>query len=908
MRNHQLRLAVRAVLAAGALATAVAAPTAFAQEEAADLERVQVTGSRIKRTDIEGALPVTVIDRETIELSGKTSVADLLRNQPMNTQGSFRPQSGSTGQSFAGLSLRGLGAGRTLILIDGRRAPVAPNIGSGQDLNSIPLAAVERIEILSDGASAIYGSDAIGGVVNIITRRDFTGAELMVGGSDPKRKGGDTREASAVFGAAGQNGQIMVGVSHNKRDIIFQRDREWSAGGASSFGNNFLRQRFTPDGDPVGNAGFLQHPQFGAAVAAGCQDEGFLPTNIGTTSGRCFYDFTLQAADEAEIDNQSLFARARYDINMDWSVGMNAQVNRVKSFGRYAPVPSSPWLVGGFGAIVVPAGSPNHPGTRPEDGGLNPEWAAYQDPIIFQTDDGPVTHYTGPDQGLLLWHRFAANGPRDTNTDANVYDVDLFVEGRIGNYDLEFGVRRIESQYYDLGRNYIVSALAQPQFNSGAYNIYDPTGTPDDVLNSFTATINRDARFVSREYRGLISGDLMDIQAGTIGFAFGAEYRDEDYRDIFDDLQANGNITGSAGNSAFGDRDQWAVFGELLVPVLPDLELSFAGRYDDYSDFGDNFSPKVALRWQPMDELTVRASWGEGFRAPPLDILAQQPSFSAASVVHVPTAEFFGNENPNAAIQITTFSIANPNLGAEQSEQFSLGVAFEPLDWLNGSVDYWNIKVTDRVAGISAQRVLNCLSDSPPGNCPPGLRLFPAGSTGPNPSLGLGVLFGDQGQVDFLQSGFASLGKIETDGVDLNLKTNFDFGGAGRLSNELVATYVNSVKVDGGSNFVGEANVPEWRAILRNVYTWGDFSAAWNINYIDSQSDSFADPDVGLSSWTTHDLQVNYFTPWNSRVTIGADNLFDKDPVLDDGESRGFNFGLYNGYGRIVYARYTQSF
>ena len=897
MRNHQLRLAVRAVLAAGALATAVAAPAAFAQEEAADLERVQVTGSRIKRTDIEGALPVTVIDRETIELSGKTSVADLLRNQPMNTQGSFRPQSGTSAQSFAGLSLRGLGAGRTLILIDGRRAPVAPNIGSGQDLNAIPLAAVERIEILSDGASAIYGSDAIGGVVNIITRRDFTGAELMVGASDPKREGGETREASAIFGAAGQNGQIMIGVSHNKRDIIFARDRSWSDFGASVFSNNF----FSPQLPTFWYFG--EDGRGPAAPGEGCTGESF-SIDAG---GFCRYNFADISANEAEIDNQSLFARARYDINMDWSVGMNAQVNRVKSFGRYAPVPSSPWLLNptNFGPQLNP-GDPNHPATEfnpnfGQDGdftgGLNPDWEAYQDIA---------------DIAVFNTHRFAANGPRDTDTDANVYDVDLFVEGRMGNYDLEFGVRRIESQYYDLGRNYIVTALAQGKIDSGEYNLYDPFGADQTTLNQMTSTINRDARFVSREYRGLVSGDLFDVQAGTVGFAFGVEYRDEDYRDIYDSLQANDLITGSAGNSAFGDRDQWAVFGEVLVPILPDLELNLAGRYDDYSDFGSNFSPKIALRWQPMDELTVRASWGEGFRAPPLDILAQQPAFSAAFVRHVPTGEFLGNENPGDALQITSFSIANPNLGAEQSEQFSLGVAFEPLDWLNGSIDYWNIKVTDRVAGIGAQRVLDCLSDTPAADCPPGLSIFPAGSTGPNADLGLGVLFGDQGQVVFLQSGFASLGTIETDGVDLSLRTNFDFGGAGRLSNELVATYVNSVKVDGGDDFVGIAGVPEWRAILRNVYTWGDFSAAWNINYIDGQDGSPAmvrdDPDATLSSWTTHDLQVNYFTPWNSRVTIGADNVFDKDPVLDIGEGRDFNFNLYNGYGRVVYARFTQSF
>ncbi|MEM8626716.1 MAG: TonB-dependent receptor plug domain-containing protein, partial [Pseudomonadota bacterium] len=161
MKQKQLMLAVRTALAVGGLATAVASPTAYAQEEdAAELGAVEVTGSRIKRTDVEGALPVQIIDRETIELSGEVSVADVLRNLPINSGGSFRPQSGSSGQSAATLSLRNLGAGRTLILIDGRRTPVAPQLGVGQDLNQIPIGAVERIEILTDGASAIYGTDA----------------------------------------------------------------------------------------------------------------------------------------------------------------------------------------------------------------------------------------------------------------------------------------------------------------------------------------------------------------------------------------------------------------------------------------------------------------------------------------------------------------------------------------------------------------------------------------------------------------------------------------------------------------------------------------------------------------------------------------------------------------------------
>jgi len=871
-----IHYALGATMVAG-LAMTAAPVAAQDDEESMDLDRVQVTGSRIKRTDVEGALPIQVIDRQQIELSGQTSVADLLRQQPINSGGSFRPQSGSTGQSFAGLSLRALGSGRTLILVDGRRAPNAPNIGTAQDLNAVPLAAVERIEILADGASAIYGADAIGGVVNIITRTDFEGVEMFAGLSDPKRKGGDTREAGVIFGVSGNRGRIMAGVSNNKRDIIFARDREWSRGGASIFSNNFLTAGFS----------FLNNPQFGSANTAGCTGPGF-----SVNGPRCAYDFTLVSADEAEVENQSLFTRSRYDINSDWSIYGNFGLSRVTSFGRYAPVPSSPWLVGGFGAIVLSPGLPNHPATPPSAGGLNPLWEAYQDQA---------------DNTLLLTHRFAANGPRDTSTDAQVYDFDIGVQGRIGNFDIDAGVRRTESQYNEIGRNYIVSALAQPQFDSGAYNIYDPFNVPQDVLQSFTATIGRDARYVSRQAYTTVSTDLFDMAAGPVGFAFGAEYRDEDYKDIFDDLQANGNITGSAGNSAFGDRDQWAMFAEANIPVLENLEIGVAARYDDYSDFGDAFSPKVSARWQPLDELTVRASWGQGFRAPPLEILSAQPSFSADSVVDAATATAFGVP-PTESVQVTTFVIANPNLDAEDSEQFSIGVAFEPLDWLNGSIDFWDIEIDGRVAGIGSQTIINCIAGTTT-NCPPGLSSFGPGASGPDASLGLGIQrAADSGQILFIQRGFASLGTIETRGFDLNLRTNFDFGEWGRLNNELQAGYTDRYEVDGGDNVAGEAGLPEWRAVLSNVYSYGDFTFAWNINYIGDQSDSLADPDVGLPSWTTHDLQLNYFTPWDGRITVGVDNLLDKDPVLDEGELRAFNFNLYDGYGRVPYVRYQQNF
>src|SRR5690554_4242075 len=210
--NNKLAKSIRLALMFGGASIALTG-TAAAQDQSEDAqveqaqERIQVTGSRLNRTDMEGALPVTVISREDLDASGDISVADYMRDTNFNSFGSYQSTSGSSGGGAAQVSLRGLGAGRTLILIDGRRTPTSPILGSGQDLNSIPMAAVERIEVLSDGASAVYGSDAIAGVINIITRKDFEGAEIMAGIGRPSNDGGDREEMSVVVGSATSSGR-----------------------------------------------------------------------------------------------------------------------------------------------------------------------------------------------------------------------------------------------------------------------------------------------------------------------------------------------------------------------------------------------------------------------------------------------------------------------------------------------------------------------------------------------------------------------------------------------------------------------------------------------------------------------------------------------------------------------------
>ena len=283
--------AVKVALYSGfAASLAVSAPASFAADEdegAEDAERIVVTGSRLKRTDVEGANPVTVIDREQIELSGEISAADLIRNTTFNSFGSFRPQSGSSAQGVSTVNLRGIGASRSLVLVDGRRLTMSPSTGSSQDLNSIPLAAIERVEILSDGASAVYGSDAIGGVVNVITRKDYNGAEISVSKSEISlpADGGDREAGSAVFGSSNDTTSIIGGVSWNSRDIIFERDYYWVQPGVSIYGNNWSRTDFS-------NAF--------TGIPGGCNEENFF-----VNGPACSYNFNATNANEASTANES---------------------------------------------------------------------------------------------------------------------------------------------------------------------------------------------------------------------------------------------------------------------------------------------------------------------------------------------------------------------------------------------------------------------------------------------------------------------------------------------------------------------------------------------------------------------------------------------------------------------------
>lgn len=856
MKRNPITNAVQKALFTGFVASSAFGTVALAQddndESVEEQGKITVTGSRIKRSDVEGALPVTVISREQIELSGESSAADFIRNLTFNSTGSFRPQSGSSAQGTAAVSLRGLGSSRTLVLVDGRRLAKSPSTGGDQDLNIIPAGAIERIEILSDGASAVYGSDAIGGVINVITRTDFQGAEVMLGGAEVSipKNGGERSEGSIVFGAAGDRGSLIAGMSWNDREIVFARDFPWTEPGNSTYGNNW----FNPNVGIVGLPG-------------GCNFPG---TGYFQNGARCAYNFTLVSADDASTDNQSFYAKARYEVNDNWELWMNTTASETESFGRYAPVPDY----------------------------------AYLDPSSPNNPTNPASPFYDPAEGLdpqvaLIFHRFDALGNRDGTVTNKLTNIQFGTTGQVGKVTVDAGVSRSNNRTFDIGNNYLLRSAALGYLNSGEYMLNNPYGAAEEVLNGMSVTISRIGTYDQDEIFGSVSFDLFDMANGPVSVALGAEYREDKFSDQYDSLSEAGQVGGSAGNSAAGTRDITSLYFEALFPFLDNLEMTLAGRYDDYSDYGSDFSPKVSFRYQPMENLTLRASYGQGFRAPDLPSLYGKRAFSAESVAD-PASCLANGEDEDCTLQVTAFSIGNPNLESETSDQYSFGVAYEPLDWFNLTLDYYNIEIDNRLRSFSPTYLLQLESE---GIAPP-------------PGLGItrNPLTGAITNIDY---GPGNQGTYENSGIDLNLRFSYDLFG-GQMTNNFQMSQLLDVSIDGGRDRTSDPGVPERRVVLSNVWSYGDWSFAYNLNMIgDQYDDVYTDSTTGrivkeghVPTWVTHDVQANYHAPWNGKFTVGVRNAGEKYPPINLGAfgSREYDYFLYDGYGRVTYFRYTQTF
>lgn len=843
MRPNRLAGSIHTVLAsvlaaAAPVAGAIESPAVRVAEQAAALDEANATPAPI------AAPAMTVITREEIDRSGDFSVADLLRDSVLAPFGSFRPQSGSSWQSFSGLDLRGLGTRDTLVLVDGRRiAPYALGPSGGYDLNAIPLAMVERIEITPEGASARYGTDAIGGVVNIVTR-DVEGAELRIGIGEPSTTGGDLEEISATFGADTGRTRLVGGAAKNSRRITFRRHQPGGeVPNLSAYGNSYYDW----------NTGAIYRtPGFA------CDSDGFTVVEGDV----CLYDLNHAAADDASIDNKSVFVRGEHAITDDWGVWFAASTANVESFGRYAPTP---------GDLIVEDGTPND---------INAGVACGPGGCASGTTDGLPTYY---------FHRFAANGNRDTFVDSQVSDYAVGFRGTLGDMlDVEFGLQRGEYDAIELGRGDIVAALATAAANRGDYLVADPFATDPNVLAGMSATTSREALYV-RDAAFATGRVDWTLPTGVSQMRFGVEMANEDYHDRYDSLSLAGEMLGAGvAHPAAGERDTRSAWIEWSLPLAANLHAALAGRHDrtEAGKVESTFSPKLTIAWQPLEWLGARATWGESFHAPSLHDIGRAPVLTEEFLLDPGLCLMFGCE-----YFVDVVTTGNPELEAETSDHWSVGVEFRPRRWLLASVDYWDVRLDKRHFDLGAQTAL--FLDAA-GALPEGATVIRGG--------------GGAGPVQTVITGTVNSAGLDTRGVDVRLATDFDFGGAGRLQNRLDLTRVldYDVRLPWGEFGVEDSFAhPSLRASLANVWTLGDWELGWTVHHIGDHEGEFA---PAVDAWTTHDLSVAWQAPWNATLALGATNVTDEEPELEPYDDRPYNFYLYDGAGRTVWARYTQRF
>ena len=867
LKHNLLANSVRLALISGVAVAAFTAPVALAAEDGAKVERIEVTGSRIKRTDLEGASPVTTITTEDMKVEGNFTVADALRNSNLNSFGSFSERSGSSAQSQATIDLRGAGSSRTLVLIDGKRFPGSPTLGgSSANLNAIPMAAVERIEILTDGASSTYGSDAIAGVVNIIMKKNYQGLEFNVGaGARDQDEGMTSKEFSVVAGYQMDKGNLTFAFDHQDREGIRDADRSYTAPSLNDLNG---------DGE-IQFEEAIGWSQYGATVRSPdkktklasplCDDleakygsDKFQTIKADNVSGAghtyCAFAPANVSYNKASVDRNTVYVDSNYEVAEDVEWFGRIMFTQNSSFGRYAP-PAAAWN-------NMTADNPHNP--YGEDGATG-----YFRWVDIGNRDGNVNDYN---QDYLTGLRGSISAWNDATWEV-YYHHNIADNKSIGEYYLSYsGLAYNEANGIDLGSE------------AGVNNMKATTLTQD--------------RATFKQWNAGIGFDAFDLPAGAIAHYFGMEYFDQVFTSVYDAQSEAGLVGGSAGNSAGGDRQVWAAFYEAALPITETIEINLAARYDDYSDFGGNVAPKASVRWQALDNVVVRASYSEAFRAPGLDQLNAATTFSAEYGTDYAYCRSNGiSDTQCLETQYDTFISANSELGPETSEYINLGVAWDIVDNFGIKVDYFDLNI-DNV--ISQRSITNVMEGIASGSLVPDETFYVLRAPGTGGGLGQAYEVG---------TGYGNGDKLQIEGIDVALNGNIDteFGDFSvNWTNSFILKYDEEVEGGAGSvDTAGWNGQPDYRSVFTTVYKIGDNAFSWNMNYTSSTNE---DKEEGkLDSWLIHNISYSYDIGSYGKVLLGVNNLTDEDPVLSSSGSYD-NPELYNNYGREYRASYTLKF
>ena len=925
--------------------------------DAIKLEKVEVVGSHLRRVDMETQHPVLVIEREALLKTGLTDIADILQTISSNGQSLNRNiNNGGTGE--ARINLRSLGENRSLVLVDGHRLVSA--LDGGVDLTAIPLALVQRVEVLRDGASAIYGSDAIAGVVNIVTRRDYNGGEASAYFGENSYNDGQRRTYDLTWGKTGEGWNVAGGVAYSKDEATYARDRAISRvpyfglplQGTGSLTTGY--SRLVPE----------SYDDYIRLIEgrSGTSPDDFRPVNPVTDG----YNYTLQNYLQTPQERRALFAQARYDFSTRLGAHVNVLHNERRSAQQLAePVVSfNPFQDGPAGLISI---SP--------DNIYNP----FGEAIPFGN------------------RRFVEAGPRRLRQEVDTTRIDLGLDGlfALGAREFSWGLnytgtradqREWVSPYADNSR--LALALG-PSFRDAAGVAHcgrpdaviagcvplNLIGPPGSITPEMLAYVGIDAHNRKRsESRDLVlhaEGSVLDLPAGELGIAVGVERREEEGYNRPDAAIARGdaNGTGVTYDATQGSYSVNEAFVELNLPLLKDLPLarqldvSLASRYSDYSEFGGTTNSQFGLRWKPVEDVLVRGNIAQGFRAPSLlDLYSGAVDYvgllqDPCSAEHSPSASTLARcqalgvpvgVQDSELVNITTGG--NRQLQPERALSRSLGLVYSPhwLEGLEANIDWYRVQIRDAIGDRDSQAVVDdCYVRADPNACARIQRLASDGTlarvlaTAQNLPGGLeteGFDFGlsfrrstsagdfhiswDNAYVSYygelhqpvrasiLPDGTPAQGNVVSDnrspgsfyGMVWRLRSNLRLDWQHEAWNHSVGVRYFSPTDEDCSNpvdyaeYLGQPQLANLCSNPNRIISVGNGGEPYNA------------PENRMASVTYFDLETSWDSPWKARFTLGVRNAFDRDPPVSYSAFMNSSQPDYDIPGRFWYASYRQSF
>ena len=907
-RMKTLTRAVAQALSAGVAMTVVATPVLA--QQAQKIEKIEVTGSNIKRIEGESALPVTVISREEISRSGAQNAAELLSTVSANSGGGYNVSQGVGDSGTPGLSaasLRGLGSTNTLILLNGRRlSNYAFNASGGGtvNLNQIPLAAVERIEILKDGASAIYGTDAIGGVINFILRKDYTGAEVTAYGTRTEGGGGNTRRYTGAVGFGDINRQRFNVIA----TVDYQKDTPLKAS-QRVFGSTAIRPDlgFSRTSGNVFPANFV----FGGRNMNVTARDGCIPAagsfRINAATGapaplqnNCRYDFTSVLDIYPPSERKGFFTRGAFQIANDHQVFAEYHLSQNEVTYASSETPVNDFT--GTGPFLYPATGPFYPTT-------------------VTLPSGEVVRPTG---ALPIAWRLKQGGLRTNRSDSDESRLVVGAQGSFWGWDYNTAYSMSRSEASD---NYIDGwvreSVLKPAIATGLIDVF--SGKPQNAAgqalidNAKILEKVRESEAEVRSFDGRVSKELMQMRHGPLALAMGFEYREEELNDRPGQVLFSGDILGGGGAlpPTRAERDVTAFFGELNVPILPTLEAQFAVRHDKYSDFGNTTNPKVAIRWTPTKATLVRASYSTGFRAPTLSDLFLPRFLSNTADNHndplrcpgsTPVGGFV-NAGLECDAQFQNQLGGNTALTPEKSRQWTIGFIFEPTATASFGVDYFSIRRRNTIGALGDNTVFNFFGGLDPlnagGRFVRTARVAGGGCVGDLP--GSATPANVPCPIDYVIQVQENLGKYNVQGFDLSGTVR-----AGPVQLRAEGTYIyqyryqqqtDSEYLDNVGRITSDnGSVPRWKHYISATFRAGPLDVTLAQNFVLGYLDDSGARRV--ASYETYDAQANWQGWRGLGVTVGVKNILDRDPPASD-QGQTFQVGYDPRYtdarGRMYY-------